>query len=71
MFPYVALFLAQLGLNGKQYSMKKCGAIALGPFNSICINTMRSDICLVVKPEPGCKTAIDYFHFFAKAIDNP
>ena len=30
-----------------------------------------TDICLVVKPEPGCETAIDYFHFFAKAIDNP
>ena len=47
-FPYIALVLAQIGLNGKQFSMKKCGAIAPGPFNSICINTMRSAICIIV-----------------------
>lgn len=47
-FPFIAILIAQIGLNGKQYSMKKCGAIAPGPFNSICINTMRSAICLIV-----------------------
>ena len=30
-----------------------------------------TDICLVVKPEPGSEVAIDYFHFFAQAIENP
>lgn len=48
MFPYIALMLAQLGTNGKQYSMKKCGKLAPGPFNSICINTMRALICIIV-----------------------
>jgi drug/metabolite transporter (DMT)-like permease len=47
-FPYIAILLAQIGLNGKQYSMKKCGTLAPGPFNSICINTMRSVICIIV-----------------------
>ena len=48
MFPYIALIIAQLGINGKQYSMKKCGRLAPGPFNSICINTMRALICVFV-----------------------
>ena len=48
MFPYIALLLAQLGTNGKQYSMKKCGRLAPGPFNSVCINAMRALICLAV-----------------------
>ena len=47
-FPYIAILLAQIGLNGKQFSMKKCGTLAPGPFNSICINTMRSVICIIV-----------------------
>lgn len=47
-FPYVAILIAQVGLNGKQYAMKKCGTLAPGPFNSICINTMRSVICIIV-----------------------
>ena len=48
MFPYISLLIAQLGINGKQYSMKKCGRLAPGPFNSVCINTMRAFICLIV-----------------------
>ena len=48
MFPYIALMLAQLGTNGKQYSMKKCGRLAPGPFNSVCINAMRALICIIV-----------------------
>ena len=48
MFPYIALILAQAGTSGKQYAMKNCGRVAPGPFNSICINTMRAIICLVV-----------------------
>ena len=48
MFPYIALVLAQLGTSGKQYAMKNCGKLAPGPFNSVCINTMRALICLVV-----------------------
>ena len=45
---YGALLLAQLGTSGKQFAMKKCGAAAPGPFNSVCINMMRSLICLTV-----------------------
>lgn len=45
---YGALIVAQLGITGKQYAMKKCGSIAPGGFNSVCINLMRSLICLVV-----------------------
>ena len=48
MFPYISLLIAQLGINGKQYSMKNCGRLAPGPFNSVCINTMRALICLIV-----------------------
>lgn len=48
MFPYIALILAQLGTNGKQYSMKNCGRLAPGAFNSVCINTMRAFICIFV-----------------------
>ena len=45
---YGALLIAQVGVMGKQFSMKKCGAIAPGPFRSVCINTMRVGICFVV-----------------------
>ena len=45
---YGALLLSQVGTATKQYAMKKCGAIAPGPFNSICINLARSVICLAV-----------------------
>ena len=45
---YGALLLSQAGTSAKQYAMKKCGAVAPGPFNSICINLARSVICLVV-----------------------
>jgi drug/metabolite transporter (DMT)-like permease len=48
MFPYIALILAQAATNAKQYSMKNCGRLAPGPFNSVCINTMRALICLAV-----------------------
>ena len=43
-----ALLLAQAGISAKQYAMKKCGQVASGPFNSVCINLMRSAICLIV-----------------------
>ena len=43
-----ALLLSQSGTAGKQYAMKKCGELAPGPFNSICINLVRSALCLVV-----------------------
>ena len=45
---YGALLLAQSGTTGKQFAMKKCGRIAPGPFNSVCINMARSLICLLV-----------------------
>ena len=45
---YGALRLSQLGTGAKQYAMKKCGAAAPGAFNSICINLIRTAICLVV-----------------------
>jgi drug/metabolite transporter (DMT)-like permease len=45
---YGALLIAQIGIMGKQFSMKKCGAIAPGPFRSVCINAMRALICLAV-----------------------
>ncbi len=48
MFGYISVLLAQLGTSGKQYSMKNCGRLAPGSFNSICINMMRASICLVV-----------------------
>jgi len=48
MFSYIALILTQAGSSGKQFAMKKCGEIAPGPFNSICINLARALICLAV-----------------------
>ena len=45
---YGALLISQLGICGKQYAMKRCGALAPGAFNSICINLFRSGICLIV-----------------------
>ncbi len=45
---YGALLLAQAGISAKQFAMKKCGQLAGGPFNSVCINLMRSAICLAV-----------------------
>ena len=30
-----------------------------------------SDICLVMKPDPGSKLYLDHFHFYAAAIPNP
>ena len=45
---YGALVLAQLGTNGKQFAMKRCGSLAPGAFNSVCINMARSLICLIV-----------------------
>ena len=45
---YGALVLAQSGITAKQFAMKKCGQVAAGPFNSVCINLMRSSICLIV-----------------------
>ncbi len=47
-FGYFSLIMSQIGITGKQYSMKHCGRLAPGPFNSICINLLRSVICLVV-----------------------
>ncbi len=48
LFCYIALLLAQAGTSAKQFAMKYCGKLAPGPFNSICINVMRSVICLIV-----------------------
>ena len=45
---YGALLLAQAGTATKQYAMKRCGRIATGSFNSICINLARALICLIV-----------------------
>ena len=45
---YGALLLAQAGTTAKQFAMKNCGKRAPGAFNSVCINFMRSLICLVV-----------------------
>ena len=45
---YGALLIAQLGNTAKQYAMKKCGGLAPGAFNSVCINLARSLICLAV-----------------------
>ena len=45
---YGALIIAQLGNCVKAYSMKRCGQITPGPFNSICINLARSLICILV-----------------------
>ena len=45
---YGALLVSQVGTATKQYAMKRCGALAPGPFNSICINFARSLICLAV-----------------------
>lgn len=30
-----------------------------------------TDICLVLKPDPGAELRLDYFHFYTEAIDNP
>ena len=45
---YVALILAQIATNVKQYAMKRCGQKTPGAFNSVCINMMRAVICLIV-----------------------
>ena len=45
---YGALLLAQAGCSFKQFAMKKCGKLAPGAFNSVCINLARSLICLAV-----------------------
>lgn len=45
---YGALLLAQMGTMAKQFAMKRCGKLAPGPFNSVCINMLRVAICLVV-----------------------
>lgn len=45
---YGSLLVAQLGTTVKQFSMKKCGAIAPGPFQSVCINTIRVTVCFFV-----------------------
>ena len=45
---YGALILSQSAVAARQYSMKKCGSLAPGVFNSICINLARSSLCLVV-----------------------
>ena len=45
---YGALLLAQAGATAKQFAMKSCGKRAPGAFNSVCINFVRSLICLVV-----------------------
>ncbi len=45
---YIALILAQAGTSAKQYAMKVCGKRAPGAFNSVCINMLRSAICLIV-----------------------
>ena len=45
---YGALLLAQVGTSAKQFAMKKCGKLAPGAYNSICINLLRSLICLAV-----------------------
>jgi len=33
--------------------------------------TDEMDLCLVLKPDAGSQLRIDFFHFFAEAIDNP
>ena len=45
---YGALLLAQVGTSAKQFAMKNCGRLAPGAFNSVCINLVRSLICLAV-----------------------
>lgn len=45
---YGSLLLSQIGTGTKQYAMKRCGAIAPGPYNSICINLIRAVFCLTV-----------------------
>ena len=30
-----------------------------------------TDICLVLKPDPGAELRLDHFHFYREAIDNP
>ncbi|MBQ8610181.1 MAG: family 43 glycosylhydrolase [Oscillospiraceae bacterium] len=30
-----------------------------------------ADICLVLKPDPGCELGVDFFHFFAEPLNNP
>ena len=45
---YGALLLAQAGTSTKQFTMKKCGSIAPGAFNSVSINLARALICLAV-----------------------
>ena len=47
-FLYAALLLGLLAVSGKQFAMKKCGALAPGAFNSACINLLRAVICMAV-----------------------
>ncbi len=47
-FLYGALLLGLFAVSGKQFAMKKCGAVAPGVFNSVCINLMRAVICMAV-----------------------
>ncbi len=47
-FGYFSLIMVQLGTTGKQYSMKNCGRLAPGAFNTICINMLRAAICIVI-----------------------
>jgi drug/metabolite transporter (DMT)-like permease len=71
---YGALLLAQAGITAKQFAMKKCGQIASGPFNSVCINLMRSAICLVVSviiwlmTDGGTTTAFGHFIIIISGI---
>lgn len=45
---YGALLLSVLGVSGKQFAMKRCGSLTPGLFNSVCINALRSTICIIV-----------------------
>ncbi len=45
---YGALLLSVLGVSGKQFAMKRCGALTPGLFNSVCINALRAVICIAV-----------------------
>ena len=45
---YGALVLSQIGTATKQFAMKRCGAVATGAYNSICVNLGRAAICTLV-----------------------
>lgn len=69
-----ALLLAQAGISAKQFAMKKCGQVASGAFNSVCINLMRSVICLAVSlviwlcMDGGYTTAFGHFVIILSGI---